>query len=299
MVECGRCGTDHERGSEDCPAQRVGATVAGKYQILELVGVGAMGAVFKARHLMLGSRVALKILHPGYAEQPSATQRFYREAREAAALRHPGIVAVRDLGQDEAGCLYMEMELLEGNTLQTLVKGGPLPVELAVDVTIETLDALGAAHARQLVHRDLKPGNLFLALRPKRVVILDFGIAKAEDGMQLTNPDEAFGTPPYMSPEQVRSAKDVDHRTDLYALGATLFELLTARAPVEGKGPAAMFLKIVRGEVERRPRAHNPSVPAWLDEAVERAMAPDPAARFQSAREMRVALERGRASWRR
>src|SRR6476659_2725653 len=176
-VECPQCDRSHPRGSEACPARRVGTIVAGRYRLARLIGMGGMGAVYEAVHLELSQPVALKVLLTHLARDPETAERFRREAREAAALGHPGIVAVRDLGQEPDGTLFLVMELLEGESLASVVRRGPLPIARAVAVTREALAALAAAHAHGIIHRDLKPENLFIA-RDERVKILDFGLAK-------------------------------------------------------------------------------------------------------------------------
>ncbi|HJZ84309.1 MAG TPA: bifunctional serine/threonine-protein kinase/formylglycine-generating enzyme family protein [Polyangia bacterium] len=299
MAECSHCDADHVRGSAECPGQRLGRTVANKYKLIGLIGVGGMGAVYEAEHLTLKKQVALKMLHARYSGNPRIALRFHREAQKVAALGHPGIVDVRDFGQDADGCPFLEMELLRGQGVDELLQHGPLPIERALEITVQALDALAAAHAQGIVHRDLKPGNLFWAHSPHRgdhVKILDFGIAKVIDDLSdtgLTQPGALLGSPRYMSPDQIKDAAHVDHRGDLYSMGAILYEMLTGQSPASGATVLEVMARVARGEVEQNPRKRRPQVPEWLDGVVEKALAREPELRYQSALEMKQALERG------
>lgn len=273
----------------------VGRVVAAKYRLERELGAGGMGTVYEARHVDLPRRYALKLLRPDRAWDPLALERFRREAREASAIEHPGIVDVVDFGQTPEGEVYLVMELLEGEPLDALLRRGPPSIARAVDIVIEVLDALQAAHDRGLVHRDIKPDNLF-SCRDGRTKILDFGIAKAtRDDAQLTQAGIFIGTPSYMSLEQMEDSADVDVRADVYAVGATLFHLLTGAPPVTGGSVSAVMSKVIADEVRRDPREVRAGTPDWLASIVVRALSREASARFASAREMAEALRRGRA----
>src|SRR5687768_7598752 len=219
-------------GSEGTLA--IGDVVAGKYRIVRSMAIGGMGEVYEAMHDELSMRIALKVLLREQARIPEAVERFLREARAAASLNSEHVAKVFDVGRTADGAPYLAMELLEGEDLEQLVeRRGPLPVHEAVWYVLETLEALGEAHARGIVHRDLKPSNLFLSRSGdrSRVKVLDFGISKLERGMEapqvsLTTTKSMLGSPGYMSPEQVRSSKNVDARTDIWSVGVILYELL-------------------------------------------------------------------------
>ncbi|MFO0613498.1 MAG: serine/threonine-protein kinase [Polyangiaceae bacterium] len=274
----------------------VGSIVADRYRVLREVGGGAMGSVYEVEHVTLGTRHAMKVLHANLI-RPEFVERFDREASETAKTKHPGIVSVTDHGGLPDGARYLVMELLEGETLQRRIDRAPLPIDEVVEIGRAALDALAAAHARGLVHRDLKPDNLFCpsAAAGPSIKILDFGIAKsASDGRHLTSDGALLGTPKYMAPEQIDSTRGVDARADLYAIGATLFACLTRRTPADD-GPTvhALLFAVANGQIERDPRVYRPETPAWLAEVIVRALALAPEDRFQSAEEMRAALTAG------
>ncbi len=273
-----------------------GTTLAGKYRIDRIVGAGGMCLVYEAEHVHLRQAVALKILKPELARDPTAVARFAQEAQAAAKLRSPNVARVYDVDQLPDGQPYITMELLVGHDLGTeLQRSYALPVDLAVDYVCQAASGISEAHALGIVHRDLKPENLFLtelgAMTERRLVkILDFGIAKniQEGARKLTAPDSVFGTVDYMSPEQIRSASSVDHRTDIWALGVILFELLTGRTPFSGDA-RSIIAQIVSDPVVP-PSRWVPTLPAGLVSVVMRSLSKDPAARFQSAEELRRAL---------
>jgi len=269
---------------------RVGDVVGGKYRIVRRIGQGGMGSVYEAENTSLGRSLALKFLEPHLAKSPHLVERFMREARAAATVTHPNVVYVFDVGWVEDGRLpYMAMELLGGQTLAAAVQDGGLAIERAIAISLQILDALDAAHAKGIVHRDLKPANVFL-LKGDVVKVLDFGISKMlGTGDKLTATGSVLGTPSYMSPEQARGAKNTDHRTDLYGVGAILYEMLTGVAPYEGDSYNEILFKIAT-ESPVSITTIRPDVPPALAALLERAMRRSPDERFANAGEMRAAL---------
>ncbi len=274
-----------------------GQTLAGKYRIGRMLGAGGMCLVYEAEHIHLRQAVALKLLKPELARDPLAVARFAQEAQAAAKLRSPNVARVYDVDKLPDGQPYITMELLVGHDLGTeLQRRYALPVDLAVDYVRQACNGIAEAHALGIVHRDLKPENLFLTelgeMTERRLVkILDFGIAKnvEEGSRKLTAPDAVFGTVDYMSPEQIRSASTVDHRTDIWSLGVILYELLTGRTPYNGDA-RSVIAQIVSDPIVP-PSRWVPTLPPVLVAIVMRALAKDPAERFQSADELRHALE--------
>jgi len=219
----------------------LGRTIASAYRIVELTGVGGMGRVYRAEQLALGRSVAIKVIHPQLSNDDLFAERFYQEARAASALNHPNTVSVIDFGRTEDGMHYLVMEYLQGQDLSQVLLAGPLSIARACAIGVDMLSALSEAHVNGIVHRDIKPENLFVEhLRSGRdvVKVLDFGIAKlaTERSTTSTHGDELVGTPEYMSPEQVRG-EPVDGRSDLYATGVVLYELLTGKVPFLGASP--------------------------------------------------------------
>lgn len=283
-----------------------GTIVLGKYRVDHPLGEGGMGFVVAATHVELMDRVAIKVLRPEYSHSSELVARFIREARAAASLRSEHVVRVFDVGRLDTGLPYMVMELLEGRDLGSGPRGEDLPIEEAVDYVIQTCDAMAAAHGRGMVHRDLKPANLFLALDEHgapTVKVLDFGISKLKQAganeVTLTAVRGVMGSPLYMSPEQVRSARDVDQRADIWSLGTILYELISGRSPFDGESVGAVFLAIAGEEPVSLSQLRS-DVPAGLDAIVARCLRKDPAGRFQTARELQASLlpfgsERSRA----
>jgi serine/threonine protein kinase len=273
-----------------------GATLAGKYRIGRQLGAGGMCIVYEAEHINLRQAVALKLLKPELSRDTTAVARFAQEAQAAAKLRSPNVARVYDVDKLPDGNPYITMELLVGHDLGTeLSRRYALPVDLAVDYVRQASNGISEAHALGIVHRDLKPENLFLTelgeMTERRLLkILDFGIAKnvGATATKLTADDAVFGTVDYMSPEQIRSASTVDHRTDLWSLGVILFELLTGRTPYTGDA-RSVIAQIVSDPVVP-PSRFVPTLPPGLVAVVMKALAKDPAARFQSADELRRAL---------
>ena len=275
----------------------------GNFRITELLGGGGMGTVYMAEHPGLGRRAAVKVLHAQLAADPEIVQRFFNEARAANAVGHPGIVEVLDFGTLPSGAPYIVMELLPGESLAArLRRTGRLPVAAAVEVADQVADALGAAHRKGIVHRDLKPDNLFLVAdsesghSPGRPVVkvLDFGVAKLQQlpggsGDLRTRTGIMMGTPQYMSPEQCRDARDVDHRADVYSLGVVLHEMLAGAPPfVSSSWGELVHLHI--GVPAPALRDCGADVPQSLEAIVRRALEKDPNARFASMEELRAAL---------
>ena len=266
----------------------------GPYEIVSPLGAGGMGEVYRARDTRLGRDVAIKVLPTRFAADTESLRRFELEARAAAALEHPSVVAVYDVGV-EAGSPYLVTELLSGGTLRERLQRGRPPLAETLVILRALLDALGEAHARGIVHRDLKPENVFLT-RDGRVKLLDFGIAKlippagqAADGTgAVTETRQALGTAGYMAPEQVRG-EPADHRADLFAIGAMLYEMLTGERAFHGDGT----VDTLHAMLHREPppvSSKTPGLPQALDAIVERCLAKQPPQRFQSAKDLAFAI---------
>ncbi len=302
---CPHCGQSHLATYTHCPntgkalnagRAMIGRVIADCYHIVGLLGEGGMGAVYVADHLRIGRKVAIKRLHPELAADQKAVQRFQREARAAAATGHEHIVEIIDLGYTDDGAPYLVMEYLRGVTLAQLLKlEGRLSARRACHIVGQLLAALAAVHEKGIVHRDLKPDNIFLTRRgadADYVKVLDFGISKMkleDDGLELTRTGVMMGTPYYMSPEQARGMKSLDHRVDLYAAGVILFECLTGRVPFAGDNYHALLQQILRVEPPRASEV-TPGVARDLDEIILRSLSKDPAPRFPDAAAMLEAL---------
>lgn len=263
-----------------------GSILLGKYRVERVIGSGGMGVVVEATHVTLEQRVAIKVLNSELARSQEIVARFLREARIAARLSSPHVAKVTDIGQTETGSPYLVMELLVGHDLATeLEQRRSLPVSEAVDAILQACEALAEAHGAGLVHRDIKPANLFLAARPNRppvVKVLDFGLSKeppSETRASLTATDSIFGTPQYMSPEQIRSTKNVDARTDQHALAMILFELITGRPAFEAANVSHLVVLVATAPPPRI-RDIRSDVPAKLEQALLRALAKRPEDRF-------------------
>jgi serine/threonine-protein kinase len=264
----------------------LGQEIGGKYRIERLIGQGGMGLVFEATHLRLRQRVAIKTLLPEVLEVPELVTRFEREARAAAQLKGPNSARILDVSETDAGLPYMVMEYLEGNDLaDELERRDALPIPEALHLLIEAARAVEDAHRHGIIHRDLKPSNLFLAVEgATRVVkLLDFGISKlsSEDANNVTQTRSAIGTPLYMSPEQVRSAKNVDERTDIWSLGVILYEVLAGSPPFDG--PATRVGAAIVSEPPPSLREARPEVSEALEAIVLRALEKRPENRYPSA----------------
>ncbi len=266
----------------------IGTLFDGRYQVVRKIGAGGMANVYLAEDQELGRRVAIKILNDRHANDDQFVERFRREAKNAAALSHPNIVSIYDRGEAE-GTYYIAMEYLDGRSLKELIVGrGPAPVNVAIDYARQILAALRFAHRHGIVHRDIKPHNA-LVDGDGRVKVTDFGIARA-GASQMTEAGSIVGTAQYLSPEQARGT-NVDQRSDLYSLGVVLYELLTGTLPFNGDTPVEIAMKHLSQPPEP-PSSRRPEIPRALDQIVGRALAKDPAARYQSAEEMDADLER-------
>ncbi len=277
---------------------RIGTLLAGKYRLEKLLGTGGMGAVYEGLHEGVMKRFAIKVLRAEAFHDEASRGRFTKEAQAAARMEHPNVVAVFDVGETDDSAPFMVMELLRGRSLFDVLDGGRLPVPLAVDIACEVLSALECAHRAGIVHRDVKPANVFLAEKSDgstMVKVLDFGVAKfAEtDEVSLTQSGAIVGTPLYMAPEQFLADREVDARADVWAVGATLFQMLTDR-PVHITTSATAAAAKVVSEPAPRIRTLREDVDEELDAIVAKALAIQRDERFSSARNMMEALERHR-----
>ncbi|MCU1267535.1 MAG: hypothetical protein JWM21_3853 [Acidobacteria bacterium] len=317
MLHCPTCGQDYSEDLKFCPQDRsplqadatnaspppadplLGRLLDEKYLLEEKLGIGGMGTVYRARHLLIDRPVAVKVLNPRFVEDEAAKARFRREAKAAGRLRHSNAVSVTDFGQTTDGYVYIVMELLEGKTLRELLaKDGPLDLAHAVSIMLQVSSAVAAAHEAGIIHRDLKPANIFVVQRPDIptvVKVLDFGIAKLaadslddDDRQTLTQVGVIIGTPRYMSPEQCHGTA-LTPAADVYSLGVILYEMLTGAVPFSGQTPLAIAMRHST-ETPRRPSELIPSIPPALEEVVLHALQKQPQDRPQDAGAFRQEL---------
>jgi serine/threonine-protein kinase len=277
-----------------------GDTVAGKYLIEERLGVGGMGAVMRAKRLTDGLAVALKVMLAEEAQHSDSTRRFFREAKAAGSLSSPHVTKLLDLGRLADGMPFMVLELLHGEALDAIIRDeAPLPIEQAVDYLLQACEGVAEAHARGIIHRDLKPSNLFRTRGPDGepvVKVLDFGISKATmrldpstDHQSLTETNTTLGSPQYMSPEQLRDSKNVDSRTDVWALGLILHKLLTGLPAFEAKTVGEHFAMIF-ADPPTPLRARRPDAPASVERAILMCLQRELHERFQDVGQLAMAL---------
>ena len=274
----------------------LGRVLSERYRILRKLGEGGMGVVYLAEHVVIEKKIALKVLFPDLTRRADLVQRFIQEAKSASRIGHENVIDITDFGQSPEGYVFIAMEYLSGQDLGQLLKSaGSLPWARAQPIIVQIVKALRAAHERGIIHRDMKPENIFIIPRDdgrEFVKVLDFGIAKVmgldEDVPRLTCTGMIFGTPEYMSPEQAQG-QPVDHRVDIYAVGCIMFHVLTGRVPFKADSFMGILSKHMM-EAPESPRALNPAIDPAIEAVILRAMQKDPAKRFQSMRELLQAL---------
>lgn len=294
---CAKDGTRLLDAGSKPSSTREGKMISDRFRIIKLLGEGGMGEVYLAEHTYLNKKVAIKLLRPEITSSNEAVQRFYQEAKSAARIKHESIIEIYDFGKLDDGTIYLAMEFLEGSPLADIMLNGPLDLARAIDFIIQIADGLGAAHAEGIIHRDMKPENVFIVrdrTGRERVKILDFGIAKMSsgegEGHGLTKTGTIFGTPHYMSPEQAMG-RQLDHRTDIYSMGVIMFELFTGSVPFK----AESFMGILTQHITTpppAPSAYRPDLPPQIEQIILKAMDKDPNHRYQSMGELILDLQR-------
>ncbi len=273
----------------------LGQTLGGKYRAIRVLGEGGMGTVYECEHIQLHRKVAVKVLHPAQVRKKASVQRFHHEAQVAGAIGHPNICEIYDIGEGDGGAPFLVMELLTGETLaDRIASEGALPFDDLVEVISQVLSGLIAAHDKGIIHRDIKPENIFLSSRPgigPLAKILDFGISKVAgaDDLHLTRTGMVMGTPFYMSPEQARGDRTLDHRVDIYATGVMTYECLTGRRPFTAANYNALLVQILTTNA-RPPHEIRPAVPEAFEEFVAKAMHRERDKRYANTIEMQRAL---------
>ncbi|HEX2269797.1 MAG TPA: serine/threonine-protein kinase [Pyrinomonadaceae bacterium] len=303
MKRCPKCGVEYADATTLCPNDGValektddsliGTVLAGKYRIDARLNEGGMGSVYQATHMLMEKTVAIKVLRPSLAADEKIVARFSREARAASRISHPNALSVTDFGEDENGIVFLVMEFLSGKTLKQVIREeGTLPLQRVVEITRQIGDALAAAHAQGVVHRDLKSDNIMLldTTVGDHAKVLDFGIAKINepDGKfdgDLTAPNLVIGTPQYMSPEQCAQDAEIDARSDIYSLGVILYEMLVGHVPFSGESATIVMMKHLQEPVPSV-LEERPDVPPPVARVVARAMAKVPGNRYQNVADL-------------
>ncbi|HKG46391.1 MAG TPA: protein kinase [Pyrinomonadaceae bacterium] len=303
MKTCPKCGVEYPDTTTLCPADGIalekdpdsliGTTLADKYRIDARLNEGGMGTVYRGTHVLMDKTVAIKVLRPSLAADEKIVARFSREARAASRISHPNALSVTDFGEDESGHVFLVMEYLSGKTLKQVLRDeGPLSLARVVDITRQIGDALNAAHAQGVVHRDLKSDNIMLVdtMAGDHAKVLDFGIAKINEpegavDTNLTAPNLVIGTPQYMSPEQCSQDSEIDARSDIYSLGVILFEMLVGHVPFAGDSPTIVMMKHLQEPVPSILEERN-DVPASVARVVTRAMAKVRDNRYQTVADL-------------
>jgi eukaryotic-like serine/threonine-protein kinase len=308
MKTCPRCGREFQDTTTLCPAdgtvleksgdELVGQMLTERYRIDERISEGGMGTVYRATHVLMDKRVAIKVLHPSLAADDKIVARFSREARAASRISHPHALNVTDFGESESGVVFLVMEYLDGRTLKEVIQSeGPMPLPRAVEILKQVSGALDAAHAEGVVHRDLKSDNIMLIEGMNGsdwAKVLDFGIAKIKENTGkmdpgLTAPNLIIGTPQYMSPEQCSQASEIDARSDIYSLGIISYEMLTGHVPFTGESPTAIMMKHLQ-DPPPSVMEERDDLPPQVGMVITSALAKRPEDRFQSAGELSEAF---------
>jgi eukaryotic-like serine/threonine-protein kinase len=287
MKTCPQCNLRYPKDSTYCFVDgaellefqdpRIGTTLAGRYRIEDILGEGGMAIVYRAVHTLIGRKCAIKVMNHALARDRVVRERFRREAKAAQKLAHPNIIEIFDHGDTEDGSAYLVMELLEGESLGDVVERGPIPLSRALPILVQISRALSRAHDFEVIHRDMKPENVFLARDPNGgdlVKLLDFGIARSMQDSRLTGAGEVFGTPQYMAPERITSI-DAGPAADLYAMGVMAFEMLTGNLPFEAHDIPNYFIKHLK-EPAPKLRSVSPNMPQSLEILIDRLLAKDP-----------------------